>query len=170
MATAAKTNGYAPIQIGLHWLIAALVIFQLVFGQSMQTAIHAAQDGTALGVTDAILATGHYWVGSSILVLAILRLVIRLRSGVPAPSEGNKILALAGRATHWLFYVLLVVAPVSGLLTFYGNPGFASVHRLTRSAFIVLIALHAVAALFHHFVLRDGTLKRMLVPAKPSDR
>jgi cytochrome b561 len=163
-----RAHGYAPIQIGLHWLIAALVLFQLVFGQSMQTAIHAVEEGASPSTTDAILATGHYWVGTSILILAVLRLLIRLRYGVPAVELGNPILALVAKGTHWLFYILLVVAPVSGLLTYYISPGFAGVHRLSRLAFIGLIGLHAAAALFHHFVLRDGTLKRMLVPAKPT--
>lgn len=163
-----RADGYAPIQIALHWLIAALVLFQLVYGQSMQTTTNAAAEGTTVGATDAILATAHYWVGISVLVLVGLRLVIRLRHGVPAPAEGNPILALAAKATHWLFYILLFAAPVSGLLTLYVNPEFDVIHRLARLAFIVLIVLHAGAALLHHFVLRDGTLKRMLLPAKAS--
>ena len=127
-----RAHGYAPIQLVLHWLIAALVVFQLVFGQSMQTAIHAAGEGTSLNATDAILATAHYWVGISILVLAVLRLLIRLRYGAPALEVKNRAVALLAKATHWLFYILLVVAPVSGLLTFYVSPGFAGIHRLAR--------------------------------------
>jgi cytochrome b561 len=161
-----RAHGYAPIQLALHWLIAALVVFQLVFGQSMQTAIHAAEEGTSLNAVDAILATAHYWIGISILILAVLRLVIRLRYGAPALEVKNRAMALIATGTHWLFYILLVVAPVSGLLAFYVSPRFAGVHRLARLAFIGLIGLHAAAALFHHFVLHDGTLKRMLVPAR----
>ena len=133
----------------------------------MQTAIHAAEEGTSLNAADAILATGHYWIGISILILAVLRLVIRLRYGAPAVEVKNGAVALVAKGTHWLFYILLVVAPVSGLLTFYVSPDFAGIHRLARLAFIALIGLHAAAALFHHFVLRDGTLRRMLVPARP---
>ncbi len=158
-------SGYAPIQIGLHWLIAALVLFQLVFSQSMQTAVDAAEEGTQVETADAALAVAHYWAGISILLLVALRLAIRLRYGVP-PAAGNPILAFAARATHWMFYILLVAVPVSGLLTFYVYPSLDEMHRLSRPAFIILIALHAGAALFHHFVLRDGTLRRMLIPEK----
>ena len=163
-----KADGYAPVQIGLHWLIAAMVLFQLLYGQSMQTANNAAAEGTAVDPTDAVLATAHYWVGISILVLVTVRLAIRLRYGAPPLLDGNRIMAMAARATHWLFYILLFLAPISGLLILYVNPEFDVVHRLTRLAFIGFIILHAVAALFHHFVLRDATLKRMLVPAKAS--
>lgn len=161
-----RANGYAPIQIGLHWLIAALVLFQLVFGESMVTATDAAEEGTTLGTTDAVLATAHYWVGICVLVLVAVRLAVRLRMGAPAPAEGNAIMALAAKTTHWLFYILLVAVPVTGLITVYINPEMGEIHQLAKPAFIVLIAIHAGAALFHHFILRDGTLRRMLVPAK----
>lgn len=160
-----KTNGYAPIQIGLHWLIAALVLFQLVFGESMVTATDAAEEGTTLGATDAFLASAHYWVGISVLLLVAIRLVVRLRLGAPKPAEGNPLLAFAARLTHWLFYGLLVAVPVTGLITVYVNPEMGEIHQLAKPAFIVLIVLHAGAALFHHFVLKDRTLRRMLVPA-----
>lgn len=159
-------NSYAPIQIGLHWLIAALVLFQLVFGESMVAATDAAEEGTTLGATDAVLATAHYWVGISVLVLFAVRLAVRLRLGAPAPAEGNALMALAARTTHWLFYILLAVVPVTGLITVHINPGMGEFHQLAKPAFIVLIVIHAGAALFHHFVLRDGTLKRMLIIAK----
>lgn len=165
--------GYSSIQIALHWSIAALVLFQLVFGESMVAATDAAETGEALASQDAALATAHYWVGISVLILVALRLGIRLRSGLPATAENNMLLAPLARATHWAFYVLLVIVPVSGLLTVYVNPDIGELHQLAKPVFIVLIALHAGAALFHHFVLRDGTLKRMLrpmqTPSKASD-
>ncbi|MBU1306074.1 MAG: cytochrome b [Alphaproteobacteria bacterium] len=161
-----KTNGYGPIQIGLHWLIAAMVLFQLVFGESMVTATDAAEEGTAISGSDALLATAHYWVGIGILVLVAVRILVRLRYGSPAPIDKNPLLVLAGKATHVLFYILLVAVPVSGLITVHLNPEMGEIHQLAKPAFIILIALHAVAALFHHFVLRDATLTRMLVPAK----
>jgi cytochrome b561 len=163
-----RVEGYAPIQVGLHWLIAALVLFQLVFGESMVAATDAAEEGTPIDAADAILATAHFWVGLTILLLVAVRLVIRIRNGAPPPAHDNPIVAFAGRATHWLFYILLVAVPVTGLITVYINPEMGEIHQLAKPAFIVLIALHAAAALFHQFVLRDGTLKRMLVPTKPT--
>ena len=164
-STPAKT-GYAPIQIILHWLIAAIILFQIVFGESMVTATDAAEEGTALSATDAILASAHYWAGISILLLVAVRLVIRLRTGAPEPIDGNPILVFLAKATHWAFYALLVAVPISGLVTVYINPEVGDIHQLAKPAFVILIGLHAAAALFHQFILRDGTLRRMLVPAK----
>ena len=161
-----KPAGYSSIQIGLHWLIAALVLFQLLFGESMVAATDAAEEGQVLGSTDAVLATAHYWVGISILVLVAIRFAVRLRQGAPAAADDNPLLALAAKATHWLFYALLVIVPVTGLLTVYVNPEIGEIHQLAKPAFIILIILHAGAALFHQFVLRDGTLMRMLAPVR----
>jgi cytochrome b561 len=159
-----QSAGYSSLQIVLHWLIAALVLFQLVFGESMVAATEAAEEGEAIAGTDAVLATAHYWVGLSVLLLVALRFAVRLRQGAPAPLDEKPLLVLAARATHWLFYALLVVVPVTGLLAVYVNPEVGEIHQLAKPAFIILIVLHAGAALFHHFVLRDATLRRMLVP------
>lgn len=161
-----KTGGYAPLQIGLHWLIAALVLFQLVFGESMVEATEATEEGEAISGADGVLATAHYWVGIAILVLVAMRLLARLRYGAPAPLDENPLVVMAGKAVHALFYLLLVLVPVSGLVAVHLNPEAGEIHQLAKPAFIILIVLHAGAALYHHFVLRDRTLARMLVPAK----
>lgn len=158
--------GYAPIQIALHWCIATLVIFQLVFGESMVKATEAAEDGEQIGGTDALLATAHYWVGLSILALVILRLGVRLKLGAPVLAERNPSLAFLAKALHWAFYALLVIVPVTGLLAVYANSEIGEIHQLAKPVFIVLIVGHATAAVFHQFILGDGTLKRILVPVK----
>ena len=168
--TPPKKPGYSSIQIALHWTIAALVLFQLLFGESMVAATDAAETGEALAGKDAAFATAHYWVGIAVLVLVALRLGIRVRSGGATTADSNVVLAWLAKATHWTFYALLVIVPVSGLLTVYVNPDVGEFHQLAKPVFIVLIALHAGAALFHHFVLRDGTLKRMLRPTQNPER
>jgi len=164
---ATTSPGFSRAQIVLHWLIAALVLFQIVFGESMAEVIEAAEEGETVSSLDSLLGTAHYWFGIAILVLVGVRLVLRLRTGVPAPANGaNPLLDLAPRAMHWLFYALLVVVPVLGLLAYYFGDPWGELHQLAKPAFILLIAVHAGAALYHQFVLRDGTLRRMLVAGR----
>lgn len=160
-------SGYSGAQILLHWIIAALVLFQLLFGESMTIATDAAEEGTALAPSDAALASAHYWVGLAILALVLVRLVIRLAAGAPAPrSSGAPLLDRFVTAAHWLFYALLVAMPLSGLAAVYVTPEAGDVHQLGKPAFIILIAVHALGALYHQFWLKDGTLRRMIVPAR----
>jgi len=154
---------YSTIQIALHWAVAAMVFFQLLFGESMTHVVDAGEEGVVASQTDTLISIAHLWIGISILVLVAIRVGLRLVRGVPKPTEETSaIMAFAGRSAHFLFYVLLVAVPVTGLLTFYGVADLGEIHALAKPAFIVLIVVHALAAMFHHFVLKDGTLGRMV--------
>lgn len=161
-------TGYSGLQILLHWLIAVLVLFQLLFGESMTTVVDAAEEGRAVSPSDQFLGSAHYWVGTAILALVFVRLAIRLTTGAPTPAaSGASWMRTAAKLSHALFYLLLVATPILGLMAFYlGGPW--DIHSLNKPAFIVLIGIHALAALYHQFGLRDGTLRRMLVPGSRS--
>lgn len=155
--------GYSLAQISIHWLIAALVLFQLVFGESMVAVVDAAEEGGTASPTDVLLSGGHYWVGIAILGLVVVRLGLRLMAGSGQPRP-TSLVDRAAAAMHWLFYVLLFAVPISGLMTLYVNDEIGDIHSLAKPVFIVLILAHAGAALYHQFVVKDGTLRRMLVP------
>ena len=157
-------HGYSIWQIGLHWLIAALVFAQLVFGESMTEFVEAAEEGEPASALDATLAGVHYYFGIAILALVAVRLALRLRNGAPPPPESSGAIELAGRISHWLFYALLVVVPITGLLGYYLGDPFGEFHTLAKPVFIVLIALHVAASLYHQFWRQDGLLMRMLKP------
>lgn len=163
MSSTTTSPGYSTTQIGLHWLIAALVLFQLVFGESMVAVVDAAEEGEQASQTDILLSGGHYWVGIAILCLVAVRLVLRLTSGVRAQRPTTPI-ELAAVAMHWLFYALLFAVPVSGLMTLYVSEDIGDIHSLAKPVFIVLILVHAAAAFYHQFIVKDGTLRRMFVP------
>lgn len=159
-------KGYSTSQIALHWGIALLVLFQLVFGESMSSVFRAARRGTVPDPADTTLATLHIWVGFAILAAVALRLILRLRHGAPPVPTGEPVLFVwLARATHIAFYFLLVAVPVTGILAYWFAPSLGGLHELGKPVFIVLILLHAAAALWHQFWLRDGLLMRMLKPS-----
>jgi hypothetical protein len=57
----ATVQGYSVYQIGLHWLIAVLVLAQLVFGESMTEAIEAAEEGKQISGLESSLAGMHFF-------------------------------------------------------------------------------------------------------------
>lgn len=163
-----QIRGYSTVQILLHWAIAALVLFQILFGESMTRTIEALEEGGTPQSMDGTMANLHLWSGIAILGLVIVRLVVRLSNRAPEHSGGTtSVFALAASAMHWLFYALLVAVPISGLLTYNGIADLGEIHSLAKPAFVVLVAAHALAALVHQFILRDGTLTRMLKPRRP---
>ncbi len=161
-----KFTGYSLLQISLHWLIAGLVIFQLYFGESMTATVDAIASGGTASPFDTQLASLHFWFGVAILALVAVRLVVRLTKGVPAATAtAHPWTDIAARLAHGLFYVLLVAVPVTGLLGYYVEGPFGDIHAWVKPVFISLIAIHA-AAVYHQFWAKDGTLSRMLRPAR----
>ena len=162
-----RTVGYSTLQITLHWLIAALVAFQLIFGEGMTSVREAAEEGVTPSSVDSAVSIGHYWFGIAILALVLVRLGVRLTHGVPPrPLATPTWMDWAAKLVHWAFYLMLFAMPVLGLLTIYVSDSFGDIHKLGKPVFIALIVIHVVAALFHQFIKRDGTLRRMLVPVK----
>jgi cytochrome b561 len=160
-------TGYSTLQIVLHWLIAALVLFQLIFGESMEELMEALEEGGHASAADQALGLAHYWAGLAILALVAIRLVARVLQGTPAPVNAPAgWMHQAARASHALFYLLLLATPIVGLMSYYLGEPWGDIHAAAKPIFIVLIAVHALAALYHQFWLRDGTLKRMLAPVR----
>ena len=158
-------SGYSLLQISLHWLIAALVIFQLFFGESMTHAVDAVAEGTTASAFDIQFASLHYWFGIAILALVGVRLIVRITQGVPPAAVSTPRWSdLAARIAHGLFYFLLVAVPVTGLLGYYVEGPFGDIHAWSKPVFIGMISIHGLAALYHHFWVKDGTLSRMLKP------
>lgn len=159
---AQTSTAYSPVQIALHWLIAALVIFQLIFGEFIKDLGRALRRGLEADPLAAFFGNAHIWVGLAIFALVALRIVLRLKLGVPpARSDLPAFAALAMRVTHFLFYALLVATPISGAIAWYLYPPIGEVHEAAKPLFIILIGLHVAATVWHHFVVKDDVLRRM---------
>jgi len=163
---------YSLGAIVFHWTIALLVIVNLWIGLV----------GGSMGL--------HKSIGITVLVLTIGRIAWRIANPPPPlPAHVAGWERGVARWTHRLFYLMLVVLPMSGWamasgatrrpLEWFGlfpvpylpiPPAAAGagheVHEVVGITMAVLVALHVAAALRHHFMLRDGVLARMLPGAR----
>lgn len=156
-------RGYNVAQIALHWIVAALVVFNYVYSDGMGKALRDRLRGTQ-STNLSLEPTIHVWVGVAVLALVVLRLVLRRARGVPAaPGSG-----LPQRAAVWghrVLYALLVAVPALGALTWFaGWRQLGDAHEFLASALLWVAGGHALIALFHHYVLKDGLLTRMARP------
>ncbi len=174
---------YDPVAQALHWGMFLLVTVQWIDGKIM--------DDLARGGTPRALAFGtHESLGLLILILVIGRAFWRA-AHPPPPLEGPAWQRYVARLAHALLYLLLIALPVTGYLTFSAQ-GHATtffglvdipaalardratarslqgIHELLGDALLIVVALHAIAALWHHVFLRDETLRRML-PRRAQD-
>jgi cytochrome b561 len=160
-------RSYSHLQITLHWVIAALILVQLTINTDMQKAFAQRLSGTTL--PDSAGATFHAVVGIAIVVLAIVRVSIRTRRGVPAPHKDNHpIVNGLSHATHLLLYGFLFFMPITGALAWFTGLELAGVlHELGRLVLIPAILLHLGGALFEEIVLNQRVIKRMVRTKSP---
>jgi len=163
MPTKPAPHSYHWCQVALHWLVAVLVAAQYATGGSIGRTHDAVAHGLKAEPSDLILHAIHNRVGMVIFGLVLIRLVLRLLIGVPNP-PGNAAdwRSRCARAVHWGFYVILIAQASTGAIASYLFWPVGRVHVAFSNILLALIALHASAALWHVFVLRDGILNRML--------
>jgi cytochrome b561 len=166
---------YAPTTIALHWISVALVVVLWTIGQTV--------DVFPNGPLRIDYRSVHIVLGVMLGFVLLLRLGWRLtRYREPLPIDSGLLLVVA-RFTHWLLYGLLIVTVALGIsyawvrgdviFDFFQLPAYdpgnkALVHQvggwhaLVANAVLIVAGLHVAAALFHHHILRDATLRRML--------
>ncbi|MCF3973202.1 cytochrome b [Paracoccus salsus] len=153
-------TGYSRLQIALHWIVVALIAQQYLFKDAMSAAWDRVTEGLEVGFDPLVLA--HVAGGALVLTLAVWRLALRARRGVPPAVESGTGQALLARLTHVGLYALMILMPVSGALAWFGGvEAAAQGHNVMKIVLLALIVLHVVGALYHQFILRDGTLARM---------
>ena len=178
-------SGYGLISIVIHWISAALILFLFGLGIYM----------VDLGYYDDWYHKGpelHISLGLVVLVLMFARVVWRIVNPTPEELSAKRAQNLAAKLVKLGLYAFIFIVLVSGYLitTAEGQPASmfnlikfpvltelssqnvdlaGAIHEYLAWGIVLLVALHVAGALFHHFVVRDRTLVRMLKPVKKSE-
>lgn len=169
-------SNYDNVAIALHWLTALLVIVQFALGQTW---------GWFSRPTHHLMVTTHMSLGIILALVVIARLLWRFAFHRQLRSLESGLVRIASTTVHYVLYTLLLTEAVIGFLSrwegneamiFFGLqiPGpfagagkavahqFEDIHNWIGWTIIVLAMGHALAALYHHYVLKDRVLERML--------
>jgi cytochrome b561 len=170
---------YTKTAMLLHWLIALLIVSAFTLGLIMT-------DIPGFSPTKLKYFSWHKWLGVTVLGFAVLRALWRLfNKPPPPPASLPHWQHLAAEAMHMLLYVFIFAVPISGYLftlaagipvLYLGlfklpvfmdanpewKPVLREIHYWLNMSMAAAVALHVAAALKHHFIDRDGILKRML--------
>ena len=158
--------GYSGTQILLHWLIAALVLFQVFFGDGMEHAYHVLLKGKEANPSDVLESDIHVYVGFAVLALAVLRVIIRWTRGVPgAPAGQSGIKLWIAAATQFILYAIIFAMPVTGAMAwFLGYATVGELHSYGEWLIYAAVLVHLAGALMQHYVAKTNVLVRMMKP------
>jgi cytochrome b561 len=169
---------WGSVTVGLHWTIAVLVLL-------VQAPVGVTMLALDPGAEQDVLFNVHKTNGIVIFLLAVFRLGWRWSQPVPAlPADLPAWQARAARISHALLYLLLFAMPISGFLytamsgfpiPFFmlydlapllpenerGAEAFRAVHLTLQWVLYAVVLVHVAGALQHHFMRKDGILRRM---------
>jgi len=173
-------TNYDGIAIGLHWATAFLVFANFILAQIWDWFPKP---------TRGLMESTHMSFGVVLTVVLAARLAWRWLPGHQVSAIEAGWMAIAAKATHFTLYALLVAEAALGFafrwgggkpMAFFGTgipPLIGEISKPLRRelrefhewigwAIVILALLHALAALYHHYVLKDRVLMRMLPGAR----
>jgi len=177
-STGPRAVRYRRIVMWIHWITAILVLMQIYIGFIFHDLPRGSEER-------AFVFGWHKTWGALILILALVRLAVRLMNPPPPyPSDFPKLERFAAVWMHRLFYVLLIALPLTGMAAVSGRaeggwvplqmglklpaiPGiaaendFGDIHEVLVWVTIVLAVLHVSAALYNQFVSKTNVADRM---------
>jgi cytochrome b561 len=160
--------------IALHWASAALVLLAWGMAQII--------DDFPRGPLRIDARSVHFVFGLSLAVVLCLRIAHRAASGRRLPAADAGFLHVVAKAVHYALYVLMIAQVLLGIswALLRGDSVFnlfavgplpldksvkdnvGDLHGTIATIILIVAGLHAAAGLFHHYVWRDGTLRRMI--------
>ena len=177
-STGSQAVRYRKIVMWIHWITAILVVMQVYIGFTFHDLPRGSEER-------AFVFGWHKTWGALILILALVRLAVRLINPPPPfPSDYPAWKRAAAVWSHRFFYVLLIALPLTGLAAVSGRAedgwvplqlglqlpaipgipkenGFGDVHEVLVFVTLALVALHVLAALYNQFVDRGPVAGRM---------
>jgi cytochrome b561 len=186
---------YGTIAMTLHWLIALLIVSNVVIGFTFANLMSRDDPGFF------DIVQTHKSIGLTVLVLSLLRLAWRLANPIPALPPMSQRLKVLARGSHYLFYALMIGVPLVGWLMISASstgaptmwfglfpvPSFEFLSSLPRAqraplhqnletlhgvlayGATALLVLHVAAALYHQVSRHDDVLRRMWFGTKVRD-
>lgn len=169
---------YGTIAQTFHWLTAVLVLAAFLYGPGgSELRVYSPQNDAARQL--------HETLGLCVFVLALMRIVWRMTAPRPDPPNVVKWMGVIATVVQYALYLLLFAAPLTAIagawleghpLTLLGGlqipspvaplhaigSQLAAIHTWLGDAIMWTAGIHAVAAIYHHLVLKDDVLVSML--------
>lgn len=153
--------GYTGLQKDLHWAVVGMIALNYTAFEEIGQAFRGVMRAGVHEYTWVVI--GHIRMGAGVRVLALWRMLLKLRLGAPAaPDNAPDLFRKLAVVGHLALYAIMILMPVSGMVAWFAASGvIGDVHEIMKPILIALVVIHVGAVVVHKVVWKTDVPRRM---------
>ena len=154
---------YNKFHILIHWLVVVIILIQMITGDKIALEFLAFRDQSINIDGNTSNSQIHMLGGLFIILLMAIRVFLRIKFGVPAPTKKtNDPLKFLSTFVHLGIYLILFAIPITGLLAFSTiNVNLGIAHKILVNILYLFVIFHLIGVAFHQIFLGDNIMERI---------
>ena len=154
---------YNKFHILIHWLVVVIILIQMITGDKIALEFLAIRNQAINIDGNTSNSQIHMLGGLFIILLMAIRVFLRIKFGVPAPTKKtNDPLKFLSTFVHLGIYLILFAIPITGLLAFSTiNVDLGLAHKILVNILYLFVIIHLIGVAFHQIFLGDNIMERI---------
>ena len=154
---------YNKFHILIHWLIVVIILLQMITGDKIALEFLALRNQVINIDGNTSNSQIHMLGGLFIILLMAIRVFLRIKFGVPAPTKKtNDPLKFLSTFVHLGIYLVLFAIPITGLLAFSTiNVDLGIAHKILVNILYFFVIIHLIGVAYHQIFLGDNIMERI---------
>ena len=154
---------YNKFHILIHWLVVVIILIQMITGDKIALEFLAIRNQVINIDGNTSNSQIHMLGGLFIILLMAIRVFLRIKFGVPAPTKKtNDPLKFLSTFVHLGIYLILFAIPITGLLAFSTiNVNLGIAHKILVNILYLFVIFHLIGVAFHQIFLGDNIMERI---------
>ena len=154
---------YNKFHILIHWLVVIIILLQMINGDKIALELLALRNDGIKNDGNTSNSQIHILGGLFIFLLMTIRVFLRIKFGVPVPTnETNSLSKLLSAFVHLGIYLVLFAIPLTGLAAFLTlNVDLGIAHKVLINILYVFVIIHLIGVAYHQIFLGDNIMQRI---------
>ena len=156
-------TNYNKFHILIHWLVVVIILLQMITGDKIALEFLGVRNQAINIDGNTSNSQIHMLGGLFIILLMAIRVFLRIKFGVPAPTKKtNDPLKFLSTFVHLGIYLILFAIPITGLLAFsIINVNLGIAHKILVNILYLFVIIHLIGVAFHQIFLGDNIMERI---------
>ena len=154
---------YNKFHLLIHWLVVIVILLQMNTGDKIALEFLALRNEGIKNDGNTSNSQIHILGGLLLILLMAIRVFLRIKFGVPAPTrKTNDPLKFLSTFVHLGIYLILFAIPITGLLAFSTvNVELGIAHKNLVNVLYIFVIIHLIGVAYHQIFLADNIMERI---------